>query len=52
MSCPTDVFKYKVIGVADSADERLDLKFSEATDFIRQAVQSGGKVYVHCQAGG
>ena len=46
-----DEFEYKVIGVTDEPMTRLNLYFKEATDYIREAINEGKNVLVHCFAG-
>ena len=42
---------YKLVSISDSPDQRIDLKFQECFDFIREALLSGGTVLVHCFQG-
>ena len=44
-------FHYKVLQVMDVPWENLGKHFSEAVRFIKGALASGGKVFVHCWAG-
>ena len=44
-------FKYKVLHVNDVPWENLGRHFHEAAAFIKSAVKSGGRVFVHCWAG-
>mmetsp|Transcript_23019 Transcript_23019/g.62380 ORF Transcript_23019/g.62380 Transcript_23019/m.62380 type:complete len:185 (+) Transcript_23019:38-592(+) len=46
-----DVFRYHVVEVPEGPTENLILFFTECNDCIRQVVQSGGKILVHCNAG-
>lgn len=44
-------FTYKKVAIADSEQTDLGTCFESAVDYVRQALQSGGKVLVHCTAG-
>ena len=43
--------EYKVVSISDSPDQRIDLKFPECFEFIRYALESGGKILIHCFQG-
>jgi len=47
----TSEFKYKVLQVNDVPWENLGRHFMDAALFIRQALKSGGRIFVHCWAG-
>ena len=47
---PSDL-KYKVVNVMDVPWENLSKHFSSTTKFIKNALESGGSVFVHCYAG-
>lgn len=42
-----DSFQYHLVPVRDVPDEDLLFHFDNATSFMHQAIQSGGKVFVH-----
>lgn len=42
---------YKLVSISDSPDHRIDLKFQESFEFIRNALVNGGVVLVHCFQG-
>ena len=44
-------FSYKVLTVDDVPWENLGKHFMEAIEFMRNAIKSGGTVFVHCWAG-
>lgn len=44
-------FKYKVINVYDMPFVNLSKHFQECIDFIKDALDNGGAVLVHCFAG-
>ena len=44
-------FVYKCVNVYDCPTENLLAHFPEAIDFIREAINKGGTVLVHCYAG-
>jgi protein-tyrosine phosphatase len=44
-------FKYLVINALDTENTNLFKIFDETNKFIENAIQSGGKVLVHCKAG-
>jgi protein-tyrosine phosphatase len=44
-------FQYKVVKVLDTSSANLRSKFESCIKFIKDAVTSGGKVFVHCFAG-
>lgn len=39
------------IHVDDTPDENILIRLPEACDFIQHAIDSGGKIYVHCMMG-
>jgi protein-tyrosine phosphatase len=43
--------KVKYIEMKDNSSENIFSRFDECTDFIHEALSSGGKVYVHCRQG-
>ncbi|KAJ3376843.1 hypothetical protein HDU80_003722, partial [Chytriomyces hyalinus] len=47
---PAD-FTYHNIVIADEMDTRIIEQFDEALEFISSALQQGGRVLVHCEAG-
>jgi protein-tyrosine phosphatase len=47
---PSDL-KYKVVAVMDVPWENLSKHFHSCSKFIKQALDSGGSVFVHCYAG-
>ncbi len=47
---PTD-FNYKTVNVCDHTQASIHTYFDESADFIHQALQDGGRVYVHCMCG-
>lgn len=44
-------FRYLNINVLDMPDVNLRMYFDEAHNFMRKCVESGGNVFVHCNAG-
>ena len=46
-----DDFTYKNIAVNDHEWVEIDDYFDECIDFIDQAIEGGGKVFVHCMCG-
>ena len=44
-------FIYKTVPVRDVESENIQKHLKETTEFIKDAVESGGKVYVHCVCG-
>lgn len=42
---------YMGINILDVPQARISLHFQEASDFIEHALQTGGKILVHCMAG-
>lgn len=47
---PSDL-KYKVVSALDVPWENIQKNFAPCNRFIRQAIQQGGQVFVHCYAG-
>ena len=43
--------KYKVVNVMDVPWENLAKHFPSCNKFIKQALEGGGNVFVHCYAG-
>lgn len=39
------------IHVDDTPDENILIRLPEACDFIQRAIDSGGKIFVHCMMG-
>ncbi|XP_042491461.1 dual specificity protein phosphatase PHS1-like [Macadamia integrifolia] len=46
-----DLFKYKNFSISDNEDSNISSIFEEASDFIDQVEESGGRVLVHCFEG-
>lgn len=46
-----DRYLYHVIAVQDSPDQDIGRSFEAAGAFIQQALQEGGRVFVHCNQG-
>ena len=44
-------YKYKILYLDDAPDENILIWFKEAFDFINEAINNKGKVYVHCAMG-
>ncbi len=44
-------FITKWINIKDSCSENISEYFEECSEFIHNALRSGGKIYVHCQMG-
>jgi len=44
-------FKYKVVPVSDRSGENISQHFTTVTQWIKQAIDGGGKVLIHCWAG-
>jgi len=44
-------FKYKIISIEDVPGSNIKDYFNEAIEFINSAVESNGRVFVHCAAG-
>lgn len=44
-------FTYKKVGIADSLQTSLGTYIQEALAYVRQAIEAGGKVLIHCAAG-
>lgn len=42
---------HKAIIVNDTLDENILIRLPEACQFIERAIDSGGRIYVHCQMG-
>ncbi|KAF8581263.1 phosphatases II [Ramaria rubella] len=49
--CTWDVPTHRAIHVNDTPDENLLIRLPEACQFIQRAIDSGGKIYVHCMMG-
>ncbi|KIJ29272.1 hypothetical protein M422DRAFT_784322 [Sphaerobolus stellatus SS14] len=49
--CTWDIPTHMAIHVDDTPDENILIRLPEACDFIQRALNSGGKVYVHCMMG-
>ena len=47
---PND-FTYKNVPIRDIPGENIDTYFCQSNEFISKAIQSGGKVFVHCICG-
>lgn len=43
--------QYKSFPLYDVMNENIEQYFDEATEFIENAVQSGGRILIHCHAG-
>lgn len=46
-----ELFEYLQIAIADDPDEPIAAHLEEALQFVQDAINSGGRVYMHCQAG-
>jgi len=44
-------FIYKTVPVRDVESENIQMHLEETTEFIKTAIESGGKVFVHCVCG-
>ena len=49
--CFPDMITYKCLQVEDTPRENLKPYFEECADFIENALEGGGRVVVHCEAG-
>src|SRR5262249_24677286 len=43
--------KYMGLNVLDVAHAKISIHFQETADFIDKAIQSGGRVLIHCMVG-
>jgi len=46
-----DLFKYKTLKLNDSPKEDVLQLFRDVAEFITNAVENGGRVFIHCQRG-
>jgi protein-tyrosine phosphatase len=44
-------FIYKIVNIEDDETVDISVSFEECCSFVWGAIESGTKVYVHCQAG-
>uniref|UniRef100_A0A7S4QE25 Protein-tyrosine-phosphatase n=1 Tax=Alexandrium monilatum TaxID=311494 RepID=A0A7S4QE25_9DINO len=46
-----DLFEYLRVPIADDPEEPVAVHLPEAFEFVRGALDAGGRVYIHCHAG-